>query len=424
MRKSSALRLSVVALALAGLLAYVATSLPSSSSSRPEAQTTFSGDGSSLLREAAVIPVPFEPVSEYARLSLIKMTLEDRIRSLLILHRPGTDIATQHAFMAQHRPGGFILMGNNIPSSPEELAQLTRSLSLDPELPALVAIDEEGGYVTRLPYDAYAGANTLRDEAPSATLDAFTGRAALLKSVGVNLNFGIVADVTANPDSFIYSRTFGDTPDQAAVRVAGAVDGENSLVASTVKHFPGHGSTVGDSHVSVPSTGKTLEEWFSDDAVPFSAAIDKEVQLVMFGHLAYTAVDSAPASLSHAWHEVLRRDLGFSGITITDDMTMLQGSGLAEFADPVENAIRALAAGNDLLLYVLAEDPSLDGVDPEAIVAGLVAAVHTGRIDESHVSDSALRVLTLRRYFAPDAQTWHPPCPAPCMALVKPLPKN
>jgi len=364
----------------------------------------------------------FDPISSYAASVLAKMTLEQKIRSLLLLHYPGTDTATLHAFMVSHNVGGFILMGNNIPESPADLSTLTAALSVDPQLPALIAIDEEGGYVTRLPYDGFAGANTLRNEDPSATLAAFSGRAELLKSVGINVNFGVDADVTSDPQSFIFDRTLGNTPDQAALRVAAAVEGEKSLVASTLKHFPGHGSTAGDSHVSIPATAMSLDQWQSRDAVPFTAGIAAGASLVMFGHLAFTAVDAAPASLSSAWHTILREQLGFEGIAITDDMTMLQGSGLPQYSDPVENAIEALGAGNDMLLYVLAADPSSDGIDPESIVAGLVSAVESGRIAQSQVEASALRVLTLRRSFAPEALTWTVPCPAPCRGLVEALP--
>jgi beta-N-acetylhexosaminidase len=368
--------------------------------------------------ELASPVIAFDPVILYAEGALAEMNLEERVRSLLVLHVPGTDPVALQSFMVFHRPGGFILMGNNVPETPGELAQVSTSLNLDPELPPLVAIDEEGGFVTRLPYDQFAGANTLRFEAPEATLAAFTGRAALLKTVGVNVNFGIVADVTGDPASFIYDRTFGDTPEQAAPRVLAAVEGEAGVVASTLKHFPGHGSSTGDSHVSIPETSMTLDRWRATDALPFEAGIAAGAPLVMFGHLAYGAVDVEPASLSLAWHELLRSELGFTGLTITDDMTMLQGSGLPEFADPVENAIRAMAAGNDLLLYVLAADPSIDGVDPEAIVTGLLQAIQDGRIDEKAVDDAALRALILRRSFAPGAQSWFPPCASPCRALI------
>lgn len=406
-----------------GLLAYFV--VPRLLSSPAKAPTVaYVDNGFSIVTVEDHRGEPFDPVSVYATTAMDAMTLEQKIRSLLMLHHPGTDPATLQAFMADHQVGGFLLMGNNVPPSPAELEILTAALSLDPELPALVGIDEEGGYVTRLPYDEFAGANTLRYEDPAATLVAFSGRAELLTSVGVNVNFGIDADVTSDPQSFIFARTFGNTPDEAALRVAEAVKGETPLVSSTLKHFPGHGSTTGDSHISIPATGMSLEQWRATEAVPFVAGIAAGAPSVMFGHLAFTAVDAAPASLSPAWHAILRDELGFTGIIITDDMTMLQGSGLPEFSDPVENAILALAAGNDVLLYVLAADPSIDGIDPEAIVAGLVGAVQAGRIQESQVDASALRVLAMRRSFAPEALTWLPPCPAPCRGLVEALPSK
>jgi beta-N-acetylhexosaminidase len=110
----------------------------------------------------------------------------------------------------------------------------------------------------------------------------------------------------------------------------------------------------------------------------------------MFGHLQFTAVDPVPATLSPVWHQILRDELGFDGIAITDDMSMLEHTELPEYADPVENAVRAVAAGNTMLLYVGA-------VDPGAIVAGIAAAVTAGRITEAQIDDAAHRLLMVRR---------------------------
>ena len=118
-------------------------------------------------------------------------------------------------------------------------------------------------------------------------------------------------------------------------------------------------------------------------AVPFAAGIDAGAELVMTGHLAYPAVDAAPASLSPEWHRILRDELGFDGVVVTDDMLMLQHNGLPEFADPGENAVRAIAAGADLLLYVLPADPSEFGISVDGLVASIVAAVQSGRITEA-----------------------------------------
>ncbi|KQQ51424.1 MULTISPECIES: glycoside hydrolase family 3 N-terminal domain-containing protein [unclassified Plantibacter] len=330
-----------------------------------------------------------------AAAELASMTLEQRIASMLMLHTPGTDPAALRAFVERYRPGGFILMGDNVPGL-AGLPAVTDALSPDPTMPLLIGIDQEGGDVRRIDEDVAAAADTLKSEPPEATETAFTARATMLAAAGCSVNFGIVADETADPTSFIYDRALGTSPDAAAARVAAAVRGERGAVLSTLKHFPGHGQAPGDSHSTVPSTSLGLEEWRASDAVPFAAGIDAGAEVVMFGHLVYSAVDPAPATLSSAWHAKLHDDLGFSGMTITDDMLMLQHTGLPEYQNPSENAIRAVAAGNTMLLYVLGADPSSTGVDPDVLIADIAAAVRSGRISEDVVAEAAHHLLRVR----------------------------
>ncbi|WP_228507041.1 glycoside hydrolase family 3 N-terminal domain-containing protein [Plantibacter sp. VKM Ac-2880] len=330
-----------------------------------------------------------------AAAELASMTLEQRIASMLMLHTPGTDPAALRAFVERYRPGGFILMGDNVPGL-VGLPAVTDALSPDPTMPLLIGIDQEGGDVRRIDEDVAAAADTLKSEPPEATETAFTARATMLAAAGCSVNFGIVADETADPTSFIYDRALGTTPDAAAARVAAAVRGERGAVLSTLKHFPGHGQAPGDSHSTVPTTTLGLEEWRASDAVPFAAGIDAGAEVVMFGHLVYSAVDPAPATLSSAWHAKLHDGLGFSGMTITDDMLMLQHTGLPEYQNPSENAIRAVAAGNTMLLYVLGADPSSTGVDPEVLIADIAAAVRSGRISEDVVAEAAHHLLRVR----------------------------
>lgn len=334
-------------------------------------------------------------VEQRAAAELAAMTLEQRIASMLMLHAPGTDPGTLRAFVERYRPGGFILMGDNVPGL-AGLPTVTSALSPDPTMPLLIGIDQEGGDVRRIDEDVLPAADSLKSQPPAASEEAFRGRAAMLAGAGCSVNFGIVADETADPASFIYDRALGTTPDASAERVAAAVRGERGAVLSTLKHFPGHGQAPGDSHSTVPTTTLGIEDWAATDALPFAAGIDAGAEVVMFGHLVYSAVDAAPATLSTAWHERLRNDLGFTGITITDDMLMLQHTGLPEYQNPSENAIRAVAAGNTMLLYVLGADPSSTGVDPAVLVADIAAAVRSGRIPESTVTEAAQRLLRVR----------------------------
>src|SRR5690606_35357822 len=150
----------------------------------------------------------------------------------------------------------------------------------------------------------------------------------------------------------ISSRALGTDADAAARGVAAAVQGEQGTVLSTLKHFPGHGAAPGDSHHGIPSTAMTLEQWRVADAKPFVAGIETGAELLMLGHLAYTSVDPAPASLSSRWHEIARDELGFDGVLITDDLGMLGSSGVAAYRDPVANAVSAIRAGSDMVLMV------------------------------------------------------------------------
>lgn len=364
----------------------------------PRAQPGASGSSASV----TATPSPtVDPVVAYATARLANMTLRQKVASLLMLHQPGTDGAALRSFVDRYGVGGMILMGDNVPATPAALAAQNAAMTAsDPELPPLVAIDEEGGEVTRLPWDALPGADTLKSQPPSAVQTAFAQRAALLKQAGVSVNFGTVADTTADPDSFIYDRVLGTTPAAASDRVAASVTGERGQVFSTLKHFPGHGETEADSHTSVPTTALGVADWQARDAPPFRAGIAAGAELVMFGHLVYSAVDAAPASLSAPWHRILSDRLGYRGVTITDDMRMLQDSGLPQYADPRENAVQALAAGNTMLLYVLPADPASAGLDPDGIVDAVVAAVGSGRIPAAQIDADARRLLELRRSLA------------------------
>lgn len=337
-----------------------------------------------------------DPVEAYARQRLANLTLRQKVAGLFMLHVPGTDPAALRGFVDRYGLGGLILMGDNIPGSPAELAAETAAVKAsDPGLPPLIGVDEEGGDVTRLPWDDQPGAGELRTADPAATQTAFARRAALLHDAGISVNFGTVADVTADPGSFIADRVLGTEPGGASARVAASVAGERGTVLSTLKHFPGHGESEADSHHAVPSTPVTKAEWAARDEPPFRAGIGAGAELVMFGHLAYTQVDAAPASLSAAWHRILTDELGFRGVSITDDLRMLQDTGLPQYQDPGENAVQAIAAGNTMVLDVI---PA--GSDPAALIDAVVAAVQNGRIPAAQIDAAALKLLELRHSLA------------------------
>ncbi|GAA1912839.1 glycoside hydrolase family 3 N-terminal domain-containing protein [Microbacterium aoyamense] len=328
------------------------------------------------------------------------MSTRERAATVVMGHIPTTDPAALAGYMQSTGIGGFILMGANVPGSEGELRALTAALTADPALPPLIAIDQEGGDVSRLPWDSFPSAVTLKNEPPAAAQDAFAGRAALLQRAGIGVNFGVVADTTSDPSMFIYRRALGTTPDAAAERVAAAVTGEGSEAASTLKHFPGHGSAPGDSHAGIPVSGLTLDAWSSTDAAPFAAGIDAGAPLLMFGHLSFPAVDAAPATLSAEWHRIAREELGFTGVSITDDLGMLQASGNPAYADSTANAVAAIAAGSDMVLAIVYSSAET----APRMVDGIAAAVDAGTIAPARLEEAATRVIALRLQLGADGR--------------------
>ncbi|MDX2025062.1 glycoside hydrolase family 3 N-terminal domain-containing protein [Microcella sp.] len=342
-------------------------------------------------------PAPLDVDQVYRDQRIAAMTPEQKLAALVMIHVPGTDAGSIRAVIDAHGLGGVILMGDNVAGPASSVAALTAGLSTDAGLPVLTAIDQEGGTVRRLDDDRALAARDLWGLDPSATEQAFAARSALVASAGVMINFGIVADVTPDRSSFIRPRTLGETPSAAAERVAAAVRGEMGVVLSTLKHFPGHGASPDDSHVSIPRSNISLETWRTTHAVPFQAGIDAGAPLVMMGHLQFDQISPMPASLSPAWIDILRSEMGFDGVIVTDDLLMLQASGVPAYANPTANAIAALAAGNDVVLFVLPGDPSTVGVNLTMLISDLAAALDDGRLDPARIDESLDRVLAIRR---------------------------
>jgi beta-N-acetylhexosaminidase len=383
-------RTSGVLAALTLVLVLSACTSPATSATSGGTPTPLAAAPSRAFRGGHVAK-PHELVALYAQVRLSSMTLQQKVAELFMVHVPGTDAAAWKSVVDSTGVGGLILMGDNIAATTTELAASTTSVStMDAGLTKLISVDEEGGDVARLPQDGFPAADTLKALPASATGDAFASRAALVQSSGISVNFGVIADVTADPASFIYSRVLGTDPQSASDRVTAAVTAERGSVFTTLKHFPGHGETEADSHTSIPAAPLDHDAWLARDAPPFEAGISAGAEVVMFGHLIYSGVDSLPASLSPKWHQILRDELGFTGVTVTDDMRMLQDSGLPQYQDPNENAIEAVAAGNDLLLYVTPGDTT-------GMIQAVTAAVQSGRIPESRIDEAALRVLDLQR---------------------------
>ena len=259
----------------------------------------------------------------------------------------------------------------------------------------MIAIDEEGGDVTRLdarlgsPFPAHATLGALDDTATTTEIaEQLGGR---LAELGITVNLAPCADVNSNPSSpIVGTRAFSADADVAARHVAAFVSGlRHSGVAACVKHFPGHGGTSLDSHLAAPSIDETMDELLAGALRPFTAAISVGVDCIMTGHLVVPSIDDRPASLSARWTNTLRSTLGFDGIIATDalDMAAVSGQYGTTNALPM-TSVEALIAGADLVCLA----SELDEQPIRWTIAAVGAALQSGRLDRSQMRASRRRI--------------------------------
>ncbi len=291
-----------------------------------------------------------------------------------------------------------VLLAANL-SSPDETRSVVRQLrSHNPHV--LIAVDEEGGIVTRV--EAASGSSYPGNAALGAVDDVTVTRAvarnigAMLADRGISLNLAPVADLDGNPASPVIGvRSFGADPSRVAAHTAAFVTGlQANLVAACAKHFPGHGRAAADSHVTLPSVAATLPELLATDLVPFRAAIEAGVRSVMTAHVMFPAIDEIPATLSRRLvTDVLRRELGFDGVIITDALGM---SAIGDSAKTAAGSIRAMTAGADLICLPADEAAQQRARDT------LAAAFYGGLVSPDRVAQSAARVRALADWARPD----------------------
>jgi beta-N-acetylhexosaminidase len=309
----------------------------------------------------------------------------DRAAGVLLPGFDGLDAPDSLLRWVERGLGGVVLFGKNIRDR-EQLTRLTTRLEL--ERPGfLVATDEEGGDVTRLEAatgSSYAGHLALGvvDEV-DLTRSVAAAMGSELAQVGVNLDFAPVADVNTNPDNPVIGvRSFGADPALVSRHVAAFVEGlQGAGVAACAKHFPGHGDTSADSHLELPVAGGDLSEHLA----PFRAAIGAGVSAVMTAHVVVPELGSEPATINPEAIRLLREELGFEGLIVSDAVEM---RGVAALVGAEEAAVRALEAGVDAIClgHDLPFVPVYDAVR---------TALDTGRLSDERIAEASHRLARL-----------------------------
>ncbi len=337
------------------------------------------------------------------------LPIEESIGQRLLLAFAGKDAPSPEIVDAlrRYKPAGITLFRHlNIdgPAQVRDLTQGLQTLARQAGLPPLlIAADQEGGQLmtigdgtTPLPGNLALGAAASTDLARQA--GEVLGEE--LAALGINVNYAPCCDVNVNPaNPVVGTRAFGEDPRQVAELSAAMTAGLQSKgVAATAKHFPGHGDTASDSHHGVPVVPHSLDRLRDVEFPPFAASIRAGVQLLMTAHLSLPAVDGRddlPATLSPAILQgLLRRELGFDGVIVTDALDMAaihQGDGLGP------DAVRAAAAGSDLLL--LTSNPD----DWQRVYASLLQAAQAGQLDPAGLEASSRRIAALKAWLAAHA---------------------
>ena len=400
----------VLMVVLAGAAVAVHKFLPKSNKTDKTTETLSTetlNDSRNMQNPGEATEPAVDPLDEQASQLVSGMSLEDKVAQMFVItpealtgYASVTAAGDTTKAAYESRPvGGLIYMADNLLSTEQTTEMLTNMQNIAMErtgLPVFLSVDEEGGTVARVAKnDAFGVTDVGNMSDIGATGDAQNAYnvgvtiGTYLKQLGFNVDYAPVADVLTNPDNTVIgTRSFGSDASVVADMVTKELEGLSSQgVFGVVKHFPGHGGVSGDSHDGAVTLDKSLEELMQTEFVPFQKAVENGVSFVMVGHISVPQVvgDNTPASLSQMMvSNVLREQLGYQGIVITDAMNMgaITGSYTADQA-----AVMAVNAGVDMILM-----PQ----DYETAYNGLLQAVQDGTITEDRINESVTRIVKVK----------------------------
>ena len=333
--------------------------------------------------------------------------LREKVAQLFVVGFPDTTPDDEIREFVAEGVGGVIYFARNL-DDPEQVAALSESLqetaAENDRPPLLITADEEGGVVSRLPWEGRLPGQMTLGAARDSDLArrAAAAKARELRAVGINSNLAPVLDVNNNPDNPVIGvRSFGEEADLVSdLGTAVAAGFESQGVVACGKHFPGHGDTATDSHLDLPVIDHDRERLDAVELAPFRAAIESGIGAIMTTHVAFpTFTDDAerPATLSKpVLTGLLREELGYDGLVVTDCMEM---NAVADSVGTPEGAVQAVKAGCDLV--TVSHTPETQ----RAAIDAVVAAVQSGRIAETRIDTSVRRILRTKAEFGVGDET-------------------
>lgn len=325
------------------------------------------------------------------------MSLDEKIGQLFVVGFDGTSVNDELIQLIKDKHvGGVILFSKNVESVDQvlDLTNEIKQVNSDNKSPMIISVDEEGGAVSRMPEEflnlpssGYIGKKD--DEELSYHVGSVIGDQ--LRTLGFNMDFAPVLDIYSNPkNTVIGRRAFGSDSDIVSRLGISAMKGlEDKGIIPVVKHFPGHGDTEVDSHVGLPIVTKDLESLENFEFIPFKKAIENDVDAIMVSHILLSQVDNEfPATLSSKVIDgILRKQMGFEKVVVTDDMTM---GAIVQNYTLEEATVKSIQAGVDLVLVCFGYENQINSIN------AVKEAVEKGEIPESRIDESVYRILSLK----------------------------
>ena len=325
----------------------------------------------------------FKDYYEPAYKKLMSMNIDEKIGQMLLVRMDDTKVDSN---INDYHVAGFVMFSKDFKNkSKEEVKSEIDKYQSMSKIPLLFTVDEEGGTVVRI-----SSNKSLRDSAFKSPQDIYNEsgmegiisdtkeKSELLKSLGINVNLAPVADVSTNASDFIYDRSFGRNATETSKYIEAVVSTYNeSGLGSCLKHFPGYGNNV-DTHTGVAIDNRDYSVFEESDFLPFKAGIEAGVPSILVSHNIVKSMDSVPSSLSIRVHKILRDDLGFTGVIITDDLEM---DAISKYVDNAN--VEAVKAGNDLLITT----------DYETSFNDIKEAYNNNEIDDITVNKAVIKVL-------------------------------
>lgn len=374
---------------------------------------TLENENKESLEQENIIEEKIDPIEEYgifgeyyekAQQKLETLTIEEKIAQLFVI---GNSASTNYTELEKYQFGGYLFFKEFFTGKTEQqVKSKIEEYQKASKIPLLMAVDEEGGIVVRISSNKNLSATPFKSSSQiynnggfEAIKEDTINKSNFLSNLGINLNFAPVVDVANNPKDYMYSRALQQDKDKTATFAKTVIEASKGLdVSYTLKHFPGYGNNA-DTHIGSSIDKRTYEDIYNNDLEPFRAGIEAGAECIMVSHNIVTSIDEQnQASISPEVHKLLKNELNFKGIIITDALNM----GAIRDENTIEEAVtKAITAGNDMIILSIDKNTTdKDGskITYSRVINAVKNALNDERIQQETIDEAVTRILAWKYY--------------------------